>query len=55
MSKNGTILIAFAWAMEIVGVAGGAINSLYTTYGTEMPRTPALPVMHYRWGEERAQ
>ena len=23
MSKNGTILIAFAWAMEIVGVAGG--------------------------------
>jgi hypothetical protein len=39
MSKNGIILIVFAWAMEIVGVAGGVINSFYTTYGTDMPRT----------------
>ena len=50
MSKNGTILIAFAWAMEIVGVAGGVINSLYTTYGTDMPGSvmeflPAVPLI----------
>jgi hypothetical protein len=49
MSKNETILIAFAWTMEIVGVAGGVINSLYTVYGTDMPGSvmeflPAVPL-----------
>src|SRR6266849_5369584 len=50
MSKNGTILIAFAWAMEIVGVAGGVINSIYTTFGEELPNSfwgylPAVPMV----------
>lgn len=49
MSKNGTILIIFAWAMEIVGVTGGAINSIYTTFGDNLPNTvwgyvPAVPM-----------
>jgi len=39
MSKNGIILIAFAWAMEIVGVSGGVINSTYTTFGEDLPNT----------------
>ena len=37
MSNKGTILIRFAWAMEIVGVAGGVINSTYTTFGDNLP------------------
>src|SRR5215471_21103970 len=50
MSKNGTILIAFAWAMEIVGVTGGIINSTYTTFGEDLPTTfvgyiPAVPMV----------
>src|SRR5258708_7449920 len=48
MSKNGTILIIFAWAMEIVGVSGGIINSTYTTFGEDLPNRfaayiPAVP------------
>jgi hypothetical protein len=50
MSKNETILIAFAWAMEIVGVSGGVINSTYTTFGEDLPNTvagyiPAVPMI----------
>jgi hypothetical protein len=50
MSKNGTILIAFAWAMEIVGVSGGIINSTYTTFSPDLPNTipgyfPAVPMV----------
>jgi cell division protein FtsB len=50
MSKNGIILIAFAWAMEIVGVSGGIINSTYTTFGEDLPTTfvgyiPAVPMV----------
>src|SRR5215467_15999690 len=50
MSKNGRILIAFAWAMEIVGVSGGIINSTYTTFGEDLPTTfvgylPAVPMV----------
>ena len=50
MSKNGTILITFAWAMEIVGVSCGMINSTYTTFGEDLPRTltgyiPAVPMV----------
>ena len=40
MSKNGTILIIFAWAMEIVGVTGGIFNSAYTTFGEDLPDSP---------------
>ena len=50
MSKNGTILIAFAWAMEIVGVTCGMINSTYTTFGEDLPKTfpeyiPVVPMV----------
>jgi hypothetical protein len=50
MSKNGTILITFAWAMEIVGVSCGIINSTYTTFGEDLPNTfagyiPAVPMV----------
>ena len=50
MSKNGAILIIFAWAMEIVGVSGGIINSTYTTFGEDLPHTfvgyiPAVPMV----------
>jgi flagellar biosynthesis chaperone FliJ len=50
MSKNGLILIIFAWAMEIVGVAGGVTNSTYTTFGEDLPNTlsgylPAVPMV----------
>jgi hypothetical protein len=50
MSKNGTILIAFAWVMEIVGVGCGLVNSTYTTFGEELPNTvwgyvPAVPML----------
>jgi hypothetical protein len=50
MSKNGTILIIFAWAMEIVGVACGLVNSTYTTFGEELPNSvwgyvPAVPML----------
>jgi hypothetical protein len=50
MSKNGTILIIFAWAMEIVGVAGGVVNSFYTTFGKDLPESlvdciPAVPML----------
>jgi hypothetical protein len=50
MLKNGLMLISFAWAMEIVGVTGGVINSVYTTFGDELPGTlagyiPALPMV----------
>jgi hypothetical protein len=49
MSKHGTILIIFAWAMEIVGVTTGAINSIYSTFGDNLPNTvwgyvPAVPM-----------
>ncbi len=50
ISKNGILLIAFAWAMEIVGVSAGIINSTYTTFGEDLPRTftgyiPAVPMV----------
>jgi len=50
MSKNGLILITFAWAMEIVGVSLGFLNSTYTTFGEDLPQTisgyiPALPML----------
>jgi hypothetical protein len=50
MTKNGTILIVFAWAMEAIGVAGGVINSTYTTFGADLPGTfagyiPAVPMV----------
>lgn len=50
MSKNGAILITFAWAMEIVGVSCGIINSTYTTFGDDLPHTwagyiPAVPMV----------
>jgi hypothetical protein len=39
VSKNGTILILFAWVMEIVGVSCGMINSIYTTFGEDLPHS----------------
>jgi hypothetical protein len=36
--KKGLILIAFAWAVEIVGVSAGLVNSVYTTFPKELPR-----------------
>ena len=50
MSSSGKILIIFAWAMEIVGVTGGVINSIYTTFGADLPKTfagyiPAVPMV----------
>lgn len=50
MSKNGTLQIAFAWAMEIVGVSAGVINSAYTVFGDDLPHTfagyiPAVPMV----------
>jgi hypothetical protein len=50
MRTKGLILISFAWAMEIVGVAGGMVNSTYTTWGDHPPHTlwawlPAIPML----------
>ena len=50
MRTKGLILISFAWAMEIVGVAGGMVNSTYTTWGEHPPQTlwawlPAIPML----------
>jgi hypothetical protein len=50
MTKSAPILITFAWAMEIVGVAGGALNSTYTTFGDDLPTSlvgyiPAVPMV----------
>jgi hypothetical protein len=50
MTKSGPILITFAWAMEIVGVTGGALNSIYTTFGDDLPTSlagyiPAVPMI----------
>jgi hypothetical protein len=50
VTKSGSILITFAWAMEIVGVTGGALNSMYTTFGDDLPTNltgyiPAVPMM----------
>jgi hypothetical protein len=50
MTKSGPILISFAWVMEIVGVTGGALNSIYTTFGDDLPTSlagyvPAVPMM----------
>jgi hypothetical protein len=47
--SNMKSLIVFAWAMEIVGVTGGAANSVYTTFGEKLPDTllgylPAIPM-----------
>jgi hypothetical protein len=47
---GGLSLITFAWAMEIMGVTGGAINSAYMTFGEELPSTivgyvPAIPMV----------
>lgn len=49
-ARKGLTLIVFAWSMEIVGVAGGVINSTYTTFGEELPNTlggylPAMPMI----------
>jgi hypothetical protein len=43
-------LIVFAWAMEVVGVTSGVVNSAYTTFGDNLPDTafgylPALPIV----------
>jgi hypothetical protein len=50
MHSSGTILLIFAWAMEIVGVGGGVVNSTYTTFGDDIPKTlmgyiPAVPMV----------
>jgi hypothetical protein len=50
MAESGRILIIFAWAMETVGVAGGVINSAYTTFGQDLPTSvagyiPAVPMV----------
>jgi hypothetical protein len=50
MSQKGPVLIAFAWAMELVGVSCGMINSAYTTFGDDLPHTfagylPAVPMV----------
>ena len=50
MTKSGQILITFAWAMELIGVTGGALNSMYTTFGDDLPITlagyiPAVPMV----------
>jgi hypothetical protein len=50
MAKSGPILIIFAWTMEIIGVTGGAINSMYTTFGDDLPTSvagyiPAVPMV----------
>jgi hypothetical protein len=50
MTKSGPILITFAWAMELIGVTGGALNSTYTTFGDDLPVTlagyiPAVPMV----------
>jgi hypothetical protein len=50
MSNKGTMLIIFAWTMEIVGVACGVVISTYTTFGEHLPDTligflPAVPMM----------
>jgi hypothetical protein len=37
MNIKGSIQIVFTWAMEIVGVASGIINSTYTTFGGNLP------------------
>jgi hypothetical protein len=49
MRNKALILIVFAWAMEIVGVTAGIINSTYTTFGDDLPPSiwgwvPALPM-----------
>jgi hypothetical protein len=49
MTKSGAMLITFAWIMEIVGVTG-AINSIYTTFGDDLPTSiagyiPAVPMV----------
>jgi hypothetical protein len=41
MASKGAILIVFAWMMEIVGVTGGVINSIYTTFGRDVLRKTA--------------
>jgi hypothetical protein len=50
MSNKATILILFAWVMELVGVSTGVPNALYTTFGGELPNTipgyiPAVPMI----------
>src|SRR5262249_38393486 len=50
MSHKGWILIVFAWAMEIVGVSAGVVNSTYTTFGDDLQHSiwgyvPALPMV----------
>jgi hypothetical protein len=50
MSNKATILIVFAWVMEIVGVTTGVVNSTYTTFGDDLPKTlpeyiPAVPMV----------
>jgi hypothetical protein len=50
MNNKGVILIIFAWAMEIVGITGGMINSIYTTFGEHLPDSlpgylPAVPML----------
>jgi hypothetical protein len=50
MNDKGTVLITFAWTMEAVGVTGGIVNSVYTTFGGNLPNTlpeyiPAVPMI----------
>jgi hypothetical protein len=44
------ILLTFAWAIEIIGVVGGMVNSAYTTFPDKLPETwwawlPAVPML----------
>jgi hypothetical protein len=50
MSSKATILIVFAWVMEVVGITTGMVNSTYTTFGDDLPNTlagyiPAVPMV----------
>jgi hypothetical protein len=48
-ARHGRSLIVFAWAVELVGVVCGVVNSAYVTFGNNMPTTipgwiPAVPL-----------
>src|ERR1700730_4962769 len=48
-SASHPSLIIYAWAIEIVGVSCGVLNSTYTTFGQNLPNSvweyvPALPM-----------
>jgi hypothetical protein len=46
----GMILLTFAWGIELIGVVGGMVNSVYTTFPDKLPETwwawlPAVPML----------